>query len=81
MNPLRDVYRTYSLLHRSYSCSHCGARAGEKCIGSSGKRIEACHLVRKQKLAKFRRDNPNAYRALRDEVARSLVFPSAPLSA
>jgi hypothetical protein len=73
MNPLKDVYRTYSLLHRMFDCSRCGARSGEKCVGSSGKKIEACHLARKLKAAEFRKDNPGAYRVLRDQVAQSLV--------
>jgi hypothetical protein len=77
MNPFKDVYRTYSLLHRMFDCSHCGARIGEKCIGTSGKRMEACHLTRKQKCAEFRKENPGAYRALRDEVAKNLISSQA----
>lgn len=73
VNPLKDVYRTYSLLHRAFPCSHCGVAVNEKCIGTSGEKIEACHLDRKQKCAMFRRENPEAYRALRNSVARALL--------
>jgi hypothetical protein len=38
--------------------------------------MEACHLARKMLCAAFRRDNPNAYRAMRDAVARDQRYPA-----
>jgi hypothetical protein len=75
---LRALYRVYSLLHRSFECEYCGARIGEKCIGASGQRIEACHMVRKMECTAWRRQNPKAYRALRDAIAKNLSSVPAP---
>lgn len=70
---------TYNLIHRSFDCSYCGARIGEKCIGRRG-RIEGCHVDRKNASAEYRRENPEAYRALRDAIASNLLNRSTIVS-
>lgn len=62
----------YAILQRMHACPHCGAAKGEKCIGASGKRIEATHTKRKDLTAQLRRDNRNLYRALRDAVVKNM---------
>jgi hypothetical protein len=73
--------RAHRLMHRTVACGYCGAGPGEKCIGDRGRRLEDCHVDRKRDLATWRRDFPNEYRALRDQVAGALLTPDSPLKA